>query len=62
MKTTKLFAVAVLSLFAVYGCSASDAEDTEADQEVSEDQLLLGKGNVDNAGVVELTTMMLTGC
>jgi hypothetical protein len=61
MKTKTIFAVGMLSLFAVYGCSASDAEDTEPDQSESEDELNLGKGNVDNAGVVELTTMMLTG-
>ena len=62
MNTTKIFAVGILSLLAAYGCSISNAEDTASpDQGASEDQLILGKGNVDNVGVVEATTMMLTG-
>lgn len=60
MKTTKILAVAILSLCAAYGCSMSDAEDTSPDQAESEDQLILGRGSVDHAAIVEVTTMMLT--
>ncbi len=60
MKSTKILAVGFISLFAVYGCSVSDTEDTSPDQAESEDQLILGKGSVDHAGIVESTTMMLT--
>ena len=60
MKTTKIFALGMLSLLAAYGCSQSDAEDTTPDQADSEDALIGFKGSVDHVGVVEATTIMLT--
>ena len=60
MNTRKLVAIGIVSLLAAYGCSTSDAEDRAPDQENSEDQLQGFKGTVDNAAIVEATTMMLT--
>jgi hypothetical protein len=60
MKTTKLLALAVVTLLTAYGCSAPDEDDTTPSEAATEDQLQLFKGNVDNAAIVESTTMMLT--
>ena len=61
MKTSHILALGFLSLFAVYGCSQSsqDEEEDPADQGETEDKLILGHGNVDNAAIVESTTIML---
>jgi hypothetical protein len=60
MKKHSIVAFALLSIIAAYGCTASDAGD-EAEPEVTEDELLLRRGSVDNAAIVESTTMMLAG-
>ncbi|MEA2752117.1 MAG: hypothetical protein QOI41_6260 [Myxococcales bacterium] len=60
MKTTKFLALGLLSLLAVYGCSQSTEDDSSPDQADSEDALIGFKGSVDNVGVVEATTIMLT--
>src|SRR4051794_18741401 len=61
MKTsTKIWALAIVTLIAGYGCSQSDEEDTSPSEAATEDQLQLGHGSVDNAAIVESTTMMLT--
>ena len=60
MKTSKIFALGMLSLLAVYGCAQADTEDAAPEQGDSEDQLIGFKGNVDHVGVVESTTIMLT--
>jgi hypothetical protein len=60
VNTTKLLAFALLVAVAAYGCSTSDDGDT-TDSEQSEDELLLRRGSVDHAAIVEATTMMLAG-
>lgn len=58
MKTMKIFALGMLSLVAIWGCTQQTEE--EAEPEDSEDALIGFKGSVDNVGVVEATTIMLT--
>jgi hypothetical protein len=60
MKTSKIVAFGVVAVLAAYGCGVSDEEDTAPDEAQSEDQLILGRGSVDHAAIVEVTTMMLT--
>lgn len=61
MKRSKnILAVALLSLVALYGCTtASDEETADEGPEQTEDELILRRGNVDHAAIVESTTMML---
>lgn len=58
MKTTKLWALGLLVAVAAYGCTSSDEEPSD-ESEQSEDELLLRRGSVDHAAIVEATTMML---
>jgi Domain of unknown function (DUF4331) len=61
MKTsTKIWALGLVTLLAGYGCSQTDEEDTTQDEGNTEDQFILGHGSVDQAAIVEATTMMLT--
>ncbi len=62
MKTTKLWAFGLLTLVAAYGCATAedDGSDEPASAE-SEDELILRRGSVDHAAIVEVTTMMLVG-
>ncbi len=55
----RILAFALISIGAAYGCVASDNADDGGDR--TEDQLIGFKGSVDNAGIVEATTMMLAG-
>ncbi|MDB4945064.1 MAG: hypothetical protein JWP97_4598 [Labilithrix sp.] len=59
MKNSKLVAIALLSLVAAYGCTSPTEDDAADPDAVSEDQLILGKGSVDQAAIVESTTMQL---
>lgn len=60
--TKKLWILSLLSLVAIYGCVAEEEGDGEEDEpQQTEDELRLRKGVVDNAGVVEATTLMLAG-
>jgi hypothetical protein len=55
-----IFPVAVLSLAALCGCAASsDEADVDEGPELAEDELILRRGPVDHAAIVEVTTMML---
>jgi hypothetical protein len=54
----KLLVLALVSLAAANGCSSEPPADGP-DQ--SNDELILRKGSVDHAGIVEATTMMLAG-
>jgi hypothetical protein len=56
MKTSLFGALALASIVAAYGCSANNATPPPDD---TEDQLVGFRGNVDHAGIVEATTMML---
>ena len=61
MKTTKIIALGLLSLLAAYGCSQSTEDDSTSDQPTDSEDALIGfKGSVDQVGVVEATTIMLT--
>lgn len=62
MKTSSFLALTFLSLFAAYGCSQSSQEsgdDSSPSDGETEDKLILGHGTIDNAAIVESTTMML---
>jgi hypothetical protein len=61
MNTTKILALAMLSLVAAYGCATSDVANDEPESAETEDELILRKGSVDHAAIVEVTTMMLAG-
>jgi hypothetical protein len=62
MNTTKLWAFGFLTLVAAYGCAASeDDSSSPGDTSASEDELSFGRGSVDHAAIVEVTTMMLVG-
>jgi hypothetical protein len=52
----RLVAAALVSIAVIYGCGSSN-DDAAGNQ--NEDQLILRKGSVDQAGLVEATTMML---
>lgn len=56
----RIFALALLPLVAAYGCSASDAGHAAAGDQ-AEEELILHSGSVDNAAIVEASTMMLAG-
>jgi hypothetical protein len=58
---TKLMAFAALVLVAAWGCTNNAEDETTPDNGESEDQLILRKGSVDHAAIVEVTTMMLAG-
>jgi hypothetical protein len=61
MKTTKIIALGLLSLLCAYGCSQSTEDDSASDQPTDSEDALIGfKGSVDQVGVVEATTIMLT--
>jgi hypothetical protein len=57
-KTTKICALAILSILAASGCT-SDAQSSSPVEASNEDQLIGFKGSVDHAAIVEVTTMML---
>lgn len=57
MKASKVFALVMASAIAAYGCVASEEEEVQA--ETTEDELLLRRGNVDHAGTVEISNIML---
>lgn len=62
MKTRSFLALALLTLVAAYGCgqsSSPSADDDAPSDGETEDKLILGHGTVDNAAIVESTTMML---
>lgn len=63
IKNPKAWAAALLVAWAAYGCAASSGDEDEAmnNADQSEDALGLTKGAVDNAAIVESTTMMLAG-
>lgn len=57
-----VLAAAVLALVALYGCTAPTDEATDDEgPEQTEDELILRRGSVDHAAIVESTTMMLAG-
>ena len=55
--------LSLVSLVATYGCAAQQEEQDPAASggDTSEDELILRKGSVDHAAIVEVTTMMLAG-
>jgi hypothetical protein len=53
-------ALGLVSLVVAYGCT-SDNEEGPGNEEQGEDELILRKGSVDHAAIVEVTTMMLAG-
>lgn len=56
----KLMALGLLTLVAAYGCASETSEEDQVPEDAqSEDELILRKGSVDNAAIVEVTTMML---
>jgi hypothetical protein len=56
----KIYALGALILVAAWGCAASEPETTDDDGPAeTEDQLILRKGSVDQAAIVESTTMQL---
>jgi hypothetical protein len=55
----KLLALGALVLVAAYGCTSGD--DSSDDPANGEDQLILEHGAMDQAGIVESSTMMLAG-
>jgi hypothetical protein len=61
MKRTKnIVATIALSLIALWGCTNASSDETADDgPEQSEDELILRRGSVDHAGIVESTTMQL---
>jgi hypothetical protein len=59
VRPRRYLALALLTLAAAYGCSGKSDDPAGGDQE--EDQLILRKGSVDHAGIVEASTMMLAG-
>lgn len=60
MSSRRFLALALVSIAAVYGCAAQD-DDEATPPDNTEDELVGFKGSVDNAGLVEATTMMLAG-
>lgn len=59
MKTNKLIAFGLMTFFVAYGCAATP--DESADDPGTADEEFVGfKGNVDQASIVEATTIMLT--
>ncbi|MBS2020234.1 MAG: hypothetical protein JST00_45665 [Deltaproteobacteria bacterium] len=56
----KLLALGLLATLAAYGCASQTSEDDQTQDEAeSQDELILRKGSVDHAAIVEVTTMML---
>lgn len=56
----KLWAFGLLTVVAVYGCASESTEEDQMQEDgESQDELILRKGSVDHAAIVEVTTMML---
>ena len=60
MKSSNVIGIALLSLVALYGCTAP-SDETAEDTEQTEEELSFRRGSVDHAAIVEGTTMMLAG-
>lgn len=61
-RLSSLGLVVGLAVASAWGCSSGPTNDAnDVDESVSQDELILRRGSVDHAAIVEATTMMLAG-